>query len=81
MLAFTSLLNQWNEWGLAALSWEALELMKDYGLEHTQLSAEDMATVRAMGVETAEEWKAKSALSDEVITSVFDYMKLIGKMK
>ena len=55
--------------------------MKDYGLEHTQLSAEDMATVRAMGVETAEEWKAKSALSNEVITSVFDYMKLIGKMK
>lgn len=80
MLAFTALLNQRLEWGLTALSWEALELMKDYGLEHTQLSAEDMATVKAMGVETAEEWKAKSALSNEVITSVFDYMRVIGKM-
>ncbi|MBA7643574.1 hypothetical protein ES703_51305 [subsurface metagenome] len=54
-------------------------MMKDYGLEHTQLSAEDMATVEAMGVETAEDWKAQSALSDEVITSVFDYMRVIGK--
>ena len=66
--------------GTLAQEFSALKLMQDYGLEWNQLSAADMAQTRVIGIEVAEEWATKSPLASEVINSVFDYLKAVGKM-
>lgn len=78
--AATVVLSTYYDYWNAAGDWESLEKMKAYGLEHTQLSSADMATIRAMGVEGAEAWKTKSEMSNTIISSVFEYMRLTGKM-
>jgi len=65
----------------AAADHESLAKMTDYGLEHCVLSAADMAKVRAMGVEIAKEWKAKSPMCDAIITSVIDYLTVTGQLE
>jgi TRAP-type mannitol/chloroaromatic compound transport system substrate-binding protein len=74
-------LDQFLDFDSAASDFTILEQMKAYGLEHTQLSKADFDEARQMGIEIAEEWKSQSALSNEVISSVFDYLKVTGKMQ
>jgi len=63
----------------AAADYEALNKMKEKGLIHIQLSPEEMKKVQEICVEVAREYARKSALADEVINSVLDYMKAIGR--
>ena len=79
--AAARILDQYLDFDSAASDYEYLEKMKAYGLEHTQLSRADFETARQMGIEIAEEWKSQSPLSNEVISSVFDYLKITGKIK
>ncbi len=59
---------------------ESLQKMLDYGVVRTQLPIEDWLTINALGLEVAESWAAKSDLANEVITSIFDFKKALGKM-
>ncbi len=73
--------SDWNyDHKTAAADYGALEKMKEKGLVHTQLSEEDMAKVKRMSLEVAMEYKKKSPLADEVITSIINYLKLTGKL-
>jgi len=78
--AITPLLSQNNDWGEASLAYEALGWMVDYGIERCTFSAEDWAKAKEFGVENVKEWAAKSELSDEVVTSVLDYLRAIGEL-
>ena len=79
--AAARVLDQNLDFDSAGSDYGSLEMMKAYGLEHTQLSEADFETARQMGIEIAEEWKSQSPLSNEVISSVFDYLKITGKIK
>jgi TRAP-type mannitol/chloroaromatic compound transport system substrate-binding protein len=59
---------------------ESLQKMLDYGVVRTQLPIEDWLTINALGLDVAESWAAKSDLANEVITSIFDFKKALGKM-
>ena len=64
------------EYWTAAADYEAVRVMvADYGLELNQLSEADWATVKGLGREVAEAYKAKSPLANEVITSSMDFLK------
>lgn len=59
----------------------ALQDIIDYGLEHTQLSAKDMAKARELSAEVCKDYAKKSPLATKVMSSVLDYMREIGKME
>jgi len=65
----------------ASADWKALENMKKKGLIHQQLPPAEMEKARKIAYDVAMEYKKKSALSDEVITSVVNYLKQIGRIK
>jgi TRAP-type mannitol/chloroaromatic compound transport system substrate-binding protein len=60
---------------------DALKKMVAKGLEHNQLSPADMEKVKKLSMEVALEYKKKSPLSDQVISSIIDFLKVTGKVK
>ena len=56
----------------------ALQNMKEYGVEHTTLSDEDMEKAKQISLEIAEDWKEKSPMSEKIINSILSYLKLAG---
>jgi TRAP-type mannitol/chloroaromatic compound transport system substrate-binding protein len=72
----------WNyDYKSAAADYDALKKMIARGMIHTQLPPEDMKKVKALSLEVALEYKKKSPLADEVITSIINYLKITGKLK
>lgn len=65
----------------AAESTRALKKMKEKGLVHTELSMEDMAKARAISLEVANDWKKKSPMSEKIIDSILDYLRLKGTIE
>lgn len=63
------------EYWTAAADYEAVQVMvNDFGLELNQLSEADWAAAKALGREVAEEYKSKSPLANDVITSAIDFL-------
>ena len=71
--------DNYNYWGAAA-DYETLTKLEAAGMEINELSEADKAKITQMGLEGAQAWRAKSALSEAAISSWFDYMHYIGKM-
>ena len=69
---------RWSDYRLVAADYETLEKLKAAGLEHSELSEADMATVAQYGMEAALDWSGKSDFSKRVIDSVIAYLKLFG---
>lgn len=65
----------------AAESEKALKNMKEKGLVHTRLSAEDMQAARKISLEIANDWKKKSPMSARIIDSILDYLRLKGSIE
>ncbi|MEM2958550.1 MAG: TRAP transporter substrate-binding protein DctP [Candidatus Jordarchaeaceae archaeon] len=65
----------------SAADYKALEEMKKKGLTHTTLSGVEMEKARIISLKVANEYKVKSELSNEVITSVVSYLKSIGRLE
>ncbi|MCG8376636.1 MAG: TRAP transporter substrate-binding protein DctP, partial [Chlorobiales bacterium] len=65
----------------AASDYKALETVKAKGLEITTLSPAEMEQARQMSMEVALEYKEKSPLADEVLTSILDFLKTTGKIE
>lgn len=61
--------------------YDSLAKMEATGVTRTQLSADDMETARQKSVALAEEWGTHSELAGKVVNSVFDFLRLIGKLK
>ncbi|MDZ7760501.1 MAG: TRAP transporter substrate-binding protein DctP [Desulfovermiculus sp.] len=59
----------------------ALQKMKEYGVEHTTLSDDDMEKAKQISLEIAEDWKEKSPMSEKIIDSIISYLKLAGEIK
>ena len=64
-----------------AESVKVLKKMTDAGLVHTQLSDDDMKKARGISLEIAQEWKKKSPMSEKMIDSILNYLKLTGSVK
>lgn len=64
-----------------AESAKALKKMTDAGLVHTKLSADDMKKAKAYSLEIAQEWRKKSPMSEKVIDSIINYLKLTGSIQ
>jgi TRAP-type mannitol/chloroaromatic compound transport system substrate-binding protein len=60
---------------------EALAKMQAAGVEHIRLSPEDMALAREKAMAMADDWAKKSPLANEVVQSVYSFLRTIGKMK
>lgn len=65
----------------SAADYKALEEMKKKGLVHTVLPPAEMEKARTISLKVANQYKAKSELSDEVITSVVNYLRSVGRLK
>jgi len=65
----------------AAADYPALKKMVEKGLVHIRLSNEDYKKAKELSLEVALEYKKKSPLANEVITSIINYLKLTGKLK
>jgi len=65
----------------AAADHDALKKMVAKKVEHIRLPAADMEKAKKLSLEVALEYKAKSPLSDKVITSIIDYLKATDKLK
>lgn len=74
----------WGDWyfdyAAEGGDWDALQKMIAKGVTWTQLSAADMAKAKELGFQVADEWRAKSPLANEVITSIFNYKKAQGEL-
>ncbi|MBI9091049.1 MAG: TRAP transporter substrate-binding protein DctP [Desulfobacterium sp.] len=64
----------------SAESTRALKKMTDKGLVHTRLSDADMAKARAISLGVANDWKKKSPMSEKIINSILDYLRLKGSI-
>ena len=60
---------------------KALKKMVDYGLVLQSLTPEDEAKAKKLGMEVAEQMMKMSPMSNEILTSMFNYLKSIGEMK
>lgn len=60
---------------------KALKKMADYGLVLQTLTPEDEAKARNLGLQVAADMMKMSPMSNEVLTSMFNYLKDIGEMK
>lgn len=60
---------------------KALKLMAEYGLTMQSLSPEDEAKAKKIGLEVAQDMIKMSPMSEEVLTSMFNYLRSIGEMK
>ena len=65
----------------AAADYKALQVIKQKGLEITQLSSADMLKARQLSLEVAEEYKKKSPLAKETIDSIENFLKMTGKIQ
>lgn len=63
-----------------AESLKALKRMIKAGLVHTQLSDADMKKAKQLSLEVALDWKKKSPMSEKVIDSILNYLKLKGSL-
>ena len=64
----------------AAADYKALQVIKQKGLEITQLSSADMLKARQLSLEVAEEYKKKSPLAKETLDSIENFLRMTGKI-
>ncbi len=64
----------------AASDYKALGVVKEKGIEITQLSESDMEKAKKLSLEVALEYSKKSELSAEVINSILNFLRLSGKI-
>ena len=65
----------------AAADYKALQVIKQKGLEITQLSSADMLKARQLSLEVAEEYKKKSPLAKETLDSIENFLRMTGKIQ